>query len=576
MYWFRQCLKAYHARCVGKDESFFDSGNRWSCKWHSCLICHNCSKFHCFCCPNAVCKRCMIYTKFSCVRGEKGFCNHCLKLALLSEENVDVDSDGEQVDFKDRETYEGLFMEYWEIIKKQEGLTLEDLRFAHAQLKKGENIKSDSYVVESEEDEDIELRSDYEDEDDVKERKPMKKIKKSKGQQLVMKRKVVPNKREFVGWGSKSLIDFLASIGKDTSTELSQVQVSNIITAYINENRLFDSEKKRKILCDDRLKSVLARKTVNRNKIYDLLEPHFVDNLESSEDEFEYSSEDKDENVLVACKKQKKLSTCGKIQEKEEMYNAPQSCFASITSENIKLVYLRRSLVQELLKQLGNFEGKLLGSFVRVRSKFVDFTQRSSHQLLQVTGMRKVTVGETKTEILLQVPNMSIDIGVDMLSDDNFSEVKLVFLVVLVSHSFLFVLHFVFFQIFTSYSPEECEDLRQKVKDGLLRKLTIVELEHKAKSLHEDITNHWINRQLALLQNLIDRANEKGWRREYPFVICCKMLNVAEVESMSNDAIKESKQEDGSSPKSILMESSESPGDDRGGSGIPSGITDAG
>ncbi|KAI8552539.1 hypothetical protein RHMOL_Rhmol06G0274800 [Rhododendron molle] len=541
MYWFRQCLKAYHARCVGKDEPFFNSGNRWSCKWHSCLICHSSSKYHCFCCPNAVCKRCMIDTEFACVRGDKGFCNHCLKLALLSEENVHVDSDGEQVDFKDRDTYEGLFWEYWEIIKKQEGLTLEDLRLADAQLKKGENFKSDSYVVESEEDEDSQLRSDYEDEDDVEEPKPMKRKNKSKGQQLVIERKVVSNKREFIGWGSKSLIHFLASIGKDTSKEISQAQVSNIITVYINENRLFDSVKKRKILCDERLKSVLGRKTVNRNKIYDLLEPHFVDNLQPSEDEVEYSSEDKDENVLVACKKQKKLSTCRKIQEKEEVFNAPQSCFASLTSENIKLVYLRRSLVQELLKQPGNFEGKLLGSFVKVKSEFIDFTQRSSHQILQVTGMRKVTVGETKTEILLQVSNMSIDIGVDMLSDDDFSE-------------------------------EECEDLRQKVKDGLLRKLTIVELEHKAKSLHEDITNHWINRELAVLQNLIDRANEKGWRREYPFVICY----VAEVEPMSNDAIKESKQEDGSSPKSILMGSSESPVDNRGCSGIPSGITDAG
>ncbi|XP_058219263.1 uncharacterized protein At5g08430-like isoform X2 [Rhododendron vialii] len=561
---YKQCLKAYHARCVGKDEPFFNSGNRWSCKWHSCLICHNSSKYHCFCCPNAVCKRCMIDTEFACVRGEKGFCNHCLKLALLSEENVHVDSDGEQVDFKDRDTYEGLFWEYWEIIKKQECLTLEDLRFADAQLKKGENFKSDSYVVESEEDEDSQLRSDYEDEDDVEEPKPMKRKNKSKGQQLVIERKVVSNKREFIGWGSKSLIHFLASIGKDTSKEISQAQVSNIITVYINENRLFDSEKKRKILCDERLKSVLGRKTVNRNKIYDLLEPHFVDNLQPSEDEVGYCSEEKDENVLVACKKQKKLSTCRKIQEKEEVFNASQSCFASITSENIKLVYLRRSLVQELLKQPGNFEGKLLGSFVKVKSEFIDFTQRSSYQLLQVTGMRKVTVGETKTEILLQVSNMSINIGVDMLSDDDFSE-------------------------------EECEDLRQKVKDGLLRKLTIVELEHKAKSLHEDITNHWINRELAVLQNLIDRANEKGWRRElFEYMERRKLLqtpeeklqlletvprviaDVAEVEPTSNDAIKESKQEDGRSPKSILMGSSESPVDNRGGSGIPSGITDAG
>lgn len=35
--------------------------------------------------------------------------------------------------------------------------------------------------------------------------------------------------------------------------------------------------------------------------------------------------------------------------------------------------------------------------------------------------------------------------------------------------------------------------------------------------LHEKF--QWIGRELALLQNRIDRANEKGWRREYPFLI---------------------------------------------------------
>ncbi|KAL6545692.1 hypothetical protein OROGR_009566 [Orobanche gracilis] len=51
-------------------------------------------------------------------------------------------------------------------------------------------------------------------------------------------------------------------------------------------------------------------------------------------------------------------------------------------------------------------------------------------------------------------------------------------------------------------------------------------LQQKAKAIHKDITNHvpcrkislvlscipWIRKELALLQNLIDRANEKGWR----------------------------------------------------------------
>ncbi|KAM0056024.1 hypothetical protein Hdeb2414_s0006g00213061 [Helianthus debilis subsp. tardiflorus] len=48
---------------------------------------------------------------------------------------------------------------------------------------------------------------------------------------------------------------------------------------------------------------------------------------------------------------------------------------------------------------------------------------------------------------------------------------------------------------------EEVEDLCQRVKDGLLKRPTV-----------------WLPIELAHLQNLIDRANEKGWRKEYPFL----------------------------------------------------------
>nr|XP_023928281.1 uncharacterized protein At5g08430-like [Quercus suber] len=52
------------------------------------------------------------------------------------------------------------------------------------------------------------------------------------------------------------------------------------------------------------------------------------------------------------------------------------------------------------------------------------------------------------------------------------------------------------------------------VENGLLKKPTVVELEQKARSLHEDITKHWIEMELVKLQKCIDRANEKGWRAE--------------------------------------------------------------
>ncbi|PSS19015.1 Plus-3 domain, subgroup protein [Actinidia chinensis var. chinensis] len=553
---YKDCLKSYHAECAGKDESAYETGNQWACKWHSCFICHKSSKFQCFVCPNAVCQRCITAAEFATVRGNKGFCNNCLKLALLAEENVDVDSDGEKVDFKDRNTVEGLFKEYWDIIKEKERLVLEHLHSADAQLKKGKKSKSGSCSDESETYDGNQSASDDDDGDEIEEHKPSRKRKRSKG----MKKEMKSNKRGFIGWGSNALISFLESIGRDTSQKLSQYDVSSIVSGYINENKLFHPEKKRKILCDDKLKSVLGRKTVNKHKIYDLLEPHFLENLEPSEDdEPEYSSEDKDENVFVACKKKRKSSGNRKPQEKEVAFDAPKCYFASIVADNIKLVYLKRGVVLEILKQPETFECKVIGSFVRVKSESSDYSLRNSHQLVQVTGIKKTSLEANNTETLLQVSNMSKDICISMLSDDNFSE-------------------------------EECEDLSQKVRGGLLRRPTIVELQEKARSLHGDITKNWIVRELALLQNLIDRANEKGWRKELDEYLWRKqrlqtpseqlkllekvpevIADDAEAELMFEEAVKDYKQEHASSPKSILMESSETPSDNGGGSGISSG-----
>ncbi|GMP39530.1 hypothetical protein CsSME_00010328 [Camellia sinensis var. sinensis] len=189
---------------------------------------------------------------------------------------------------------------------------------------------------------------------------------------------------------------------------MSQYDVSSIIEEYINEHKLFCPDNRRKILCDERLKSVLGQKTVYRNQMCDLLQPHFIENLESSdEDELGLSSEAEDKNVMVACKKQRELITNRKSLEKEVVINAPQSCFASIVSENIKLVYLKRSLVQELVKQPETFENKLIGSFVRVKLDPNDSFQRNSHQLVRVTGIKKISKGDNNTQILLQVSNMS-------------------------------------------------------------------------------------------------------------------------------------------------------------------------
>ncbi|XP_039018706.1 uncharacterized protein At5g08430-like [Hibiscus syriacus] len=146
----------------------------------------------------------------------------------------------------------------------------------------------------------------------------------------------------------------------------------------------------------------------------------------------------------------------------------------------MKLVYLRRSLVEKLSTQPDNFKEKVVGSFIRVKG-MAGNRSGTTFQLQQVTGIKKTSNADDNQGILLEVSCMPVDIPISMLDDDDISE-------------------------------EECVDLLQRMKDGILRKPTVVELDLKATSLHEDITKNWIQRELVRLQSKIAFAHEKGRR----------------------------------------------------------------
>ncbi|CAA2988972.1 zinc finger CCCH domain-containing 44 isoform X1 [Olea europaea subsp. europaea] len=472
---YKQCLKSYHPSCVGKDDSFLDGESQWNCDWHICSLCHRPSEYHCFTCTSALCHHCRRASEFVQFKGKNGFCYSCLKLVVLIEEDMNYDSDGEKVDFKDRETFEGLFMEYYEIIKEKERLNMKNIRSSLDRLNKRKNYKSDSDSKEFAEDHEEES-SDSEDNDYGK--NCLNQYKKRKTERSNS------NREEFMGWGSRYLFEFLASIGKDTSVALSQHDVLSIINDYVKENKLFDPKNKKKIICDASLKSLFRRRTINKYRIYDLLDTHFKENQdETEEDELGNNSEDNEAKISVACKRQRKQDAVKRSQTDGKVYGAPRSYFASIITDNMKLVYLKKSLLFELFEQPESFEEKVIGSFVRVKTDPYDYNQKNSHQLVQVKGIEKVSIGENNTDIILKVSSMPNEIPMKLLSDNDFSE-------------------------------EECEDLRKKVMDGQLARPTVVAFERKARILHKDITKHWISRELALLQKLIDRANEKGWRRE--------------------------------------------------------------
>lgn len=196
---------------------------------------------------------------------------------------------------------------------------------------------------------------------------------------------------EFSGWGSKPLIEFLKSLGTDMTKQLSQYDVHSIISEYIRENNLLDPQNKKKVICDEKLRALLGKKSVSNRRIPNLLDAHFAENMVQSEDdgienEDKSSLEDKSENLMVARQRQRTLGSDKKSAEAEVEIIMQQTGYASIVTENINLVYLRRSLVEVLLKDHESFEGKVVGSFVKVKADPRDYLQKNSHHLLQVTG----------------------------------------------------------------------------------------------------------------------------------------------------------------------------------------------
>ncbi|KAL8520925.1 hypothetical protein ACS0TY_011469 [Phlomoides rotata] len=486
----KQCGKPYHPRCVQKDDSFLKKNDHWVCDWHTCFRCRRSSYRHCYTCPNSVCRRCLPAEDFAQVKGKYGFCDECLELAVLIERKEDIhNSDGEKVDFTDRDTVEGLFKEYYDIITKEKGIDARDVYAADESLKtESEHLSESSSEEYNEEyDEEEDQISDYDGSEHAKKIKRMRKEKRSGREKSAPKTAMKSSKNVFIGWASRSLIEFLTSIGKSTNEKLSQDDVASIINEYVNEHKLLHQEKRNRVICDARLWSVFRRRTINRCRVYELLEVHFAENHDESEqDELEYDPED--ENAGIPCERQRKLDSENKSSKMELDDSARLSCFASIIVENIKLVYLRKSLLGELLEQPESFEEKVIGSYVRVKSIPCD-RSKNSHQLVQVEGVKRTSSGENNMHVVLQVSATHRDITIDQLSDADFFE-------------------------------EECEDLRQKMVSGQLKRPTVGDLQQKAKILHEDITNDLIKRELVVLEKCIDQANEKGWRHKYPSMSC--------------------------------------------------------
>ncbi|KAF3517906.1 hypothetical protein DY000_02063617 [Brassica cretica] len=509
---YKGCPKAYHTSCVENDISAGEGDDSYICECHSCYLCGKRPKLLCLCCPQSVCEGCVTHAEFIHLKEDKGLCNQCQEYVVVLEEIRRYDAAGDKLDLTDTDTFECLFLECWEIAKKQEDITFEDVLRAKSSQRKVTKLKhkddrrsslNDAYTSKSHNqlaklkqkvDRSKHSLSDHKD-DDAEDSKKVGKTKNT----------------VFTRWGSKPLIDFLTSIGEDTRRAISQRSVESVIHKYIRQENLLDPKKKKKVRCDEKLYSIFRKRSVKQRKIRRLLDAHFRENLEKQLEcntRSERGFSGKSERVLMPSKKKQRIERSHEKEVKPQIWPTktyekevkPQiwptkSCknevkpemkptetcekevkpemrptgFAAISSDNIKLVYLRKSLVLELLKKhKESFGEKVVGSFVKVKN---DPRDRIAYQILQVTGIK--TADGQSQGLLLDVSGMASSVSISKLDDSDITK-------------------------------EEIQNLKQKVTSGLLRQPTVVEMEKKAKALHEDVTKHWIARQLSILQKRIN------------------------------------------------------------------------
>ncbi|CAM0883963.1 unnamed protein product [Alopecurus aequalis] len=548
---FKNCLKAYHPSCVGKEDDFLSSNDQFVCDWHRCAICKRNSKYECFCCPSSsTCEDCLGKVQFVQLKESKGFCGSCLKMAIVTEKDADLE-EARLVFAGAPENYEILFKDYWEVIKGKDLFTLLDLQAASIHLKRSLNCKeskdSDEYQKTDGKllggNDDAGLASDNA---DAGQTFLLDTTEKPSEVHTPLKRKK-SNKKTYVDWASKELTEFLSSIGKDSTNPLDHYGVTAVVREYIQESIPQDKRNKKYVECDDKLRSLFNnKKKLKYNMIHSLLDTHLAVNAISEDESDEF------EDSYASTVKKKPRNSLEPKTLKKVSSGINKSCLAALNQKNLNLIYLRKTLVLKLLSELDTFQQKVVGCLVRVKNDVKSYAYqmtRKHYQVGIVTGIKKSSEEYTikdkikdirtdtskkdiRTDILLCVSNMCDDVKISMLSEENFEE-------------------------------DECNDLLLSAKEGLFKRPTIAEFEEKEAIVHADIVNHWIDIELVRLEKHLGRAHEKGWRQEMHDLICKKKLlstpaerqrRLEEIPEVIPDAEEQSKGTENESAASDLFQ----------------------
>ncbi|XP_038721812.1 zinc finger CCCH domain-containing protein 44-like isoform X2 [Tripterygium wilfordii] len=493
----RGCPKAYHPACIKRDESFFRSKAKWNCGWHICSSCQKASHYMCYTCTFSLCKVCTKDADYLCVRGNKGFCGTCIRTVMLIENIPIGNKEAVQVDFDDKGSWEYLFKVYWIYVKQKLSLTLEELTKAKNPCKTvvalPPKVESPGGFCNNNDAKVCSLDNSCRNLEANKstKRKTRNHLNQDFGGFGKSGGDGGKSLSEGVQWATKDLLEFVAHMKNGDGSMLSQFDVQALLLEYVKRNNLRDPCQKSQIICDSRLINLFGKERVGHFEMLKLLEYHFlikenvaankVADLITGNGE---AAESNDNQLMI--NNHRKRKTRKKSDERGVQSNPNE--YAAIDVHNINLLYLKRNLMENLIDDAESFHNTVSGSIVRIRIHVGDQKQ-DMYRLVQVVGTSKVAesykVGTRTTDVMLEILNLDKKevVSIDVISNQEFSE-------------------------------DECKRLRQSIKCGLIKRLTVGEIQKKAIAFRAVRVKECLEAEVLKLNHLRDRASEKGHRKE--------------------------------------------------------------